>query len=217
MVKKIVDTWKTKSWYSVTAPKFLNEVEVAQVIATDEEHLLNRIIKVPLKDITRDFSHVYTTLKLRVCEIKGKTAYTKFIGHEMAQEYMRALVRRRRDVLSVVFSTKSKDGLEFKIKAIILTNIICSRAQKTALRNLFAEELKKKTASEDFGQFIQDVLFGKVSLEMLGKLKKLVPIKKVEIRKTELKEEFDMEGKEIPKEQAVVPLPSIEQKPEPLQ
>ncbi|MBU1198058.1 30S ribosomal protein S3ae [Candidatus Micrarchaeota archaeon] len=197
--KKVVDTWKSKSWYSVHAPKFLNEVEVAQIPALDDEHMLNRIIQIPLKDITKDLSHVYTNVKLRVSEIKGKSAYAKFIGHEVSREYIHALVRRRMDALNAVFSVTSKDGIEFRIKAVVLTGVSCSGTQKRALRNGLTTELKRIAESKTFGEFIYDTLFGKTSAEIYRLLRTIAPLKRVEIRKTELKEVFDTpEIRELP-------------------
>ncbi|MFH1106603.1 MAG: hypothetical protein V1787_01785 [Candidatus Micrarchaeota archaeon] len=199
-VKKLVDTWKSKSWYSIRAPKFLNEVEVAQVPALDDEHMMDRIIKIPLKDVTKDLSHVYTTIKLRVSEIKGKTAYAKFIGHEVSREYLHALVRRRMDALNVVVWVTSKDGVEFKVKAVALTGVSCSGTQKTALRVALLAEIRRRAAAKEFGQFIYDTLFGKTAAELFKVLKKIAPLKRVEVRKTELKEVFDVEASAIDKE-----------------
>ncbi|MEK6954830.1 MAG: hypothetical protein AABX01_07500 [Candidatus Micrarchaeota archaeon] len=209
--KKIVDNWKAKSWYAVRAPKFLGEVEVAQVIAVDDEHLMDRIIIIPLKDVTRDISHTYVNIKLRITEIKGKTAFTKFIGHEVSREFIHAMVRRMNDALNVVFEAKSRDGVDFTIKAVAVTGISCSDRQKTILRNLIVKELKEKVAGKDFGQFIYDTLYGKSAAELFKILKKIVPIKRVELRKTVLTEVFDVQNaSEIDKGDSV-PAPTEEE------
>jgi small subunit ribosomal protein S3Ae len=136
---------------------------------------------------------MYTSVKLRVFEIKGKTAYTKFIGHAVSREYLRTLVRRRRDVINLVFSVKSKDDLEFRIKVVVVTNNLCSDPLKTAMRHLVEETLAARARETDFGGFIQDTLYGKVGNEVTAKLRKLASIRRVEISKTTLKEEFDTE------------------------
>ncbi|MFA6048353.1 MAG: 30S ribosomal protein S3ae [Candidatus Micrarchaeia archaeon] len=199
--KKLVDNWKMKRWYSIVAPKFFNEVEVAQVPALDDEHIINRIIEIPLKEITHDLSHMYTNVRLRVFEVKGKTAYTKFIGHSVSREFLRTMVRRHRDALTAIVPVTSKDGIEFRVKAMAITNSNCSGSQKTALRNLLADEVKKRARGTEFGAFINDTIYGKVALEIGRKLVKIVPVRKVEIYKTQLKEEFDVEEKqELPED-----------------
>ncbi len=189
--KKVMDSWKTKSWYTIVAPKFLNEVEVTQVPALEDETLLNRILVLPLKDITRSLAHMNMNVKLRVEEIKGKTAYTKFIGHEVAREYIRTLIRRGRDVLVIVFPAVSKDGVEFKVKATVLTANKISGKQRKAVHREFVTHLREIIKQKDFGNFILDTLNGKTAQEMGVWCKRVVPLRRVEIHKTELKEVFD--------------------------
>ncbi|MFH1247418.1 MAG: hypothetical protein V1644_03485 [Candidatus Micrarchaeota archaeon] len=194
--KKVIDTWKAKLWYGLIAPKLFNEVEVAQVPSQDPQHLLNRIIELPLKDITKDLSHLYINVKLRVEEIRGKSAYTKFIGHAIAREHLQALGRRNRSMLYSVFPAKSVDGVEFSVKVLIVTNGKASTSQRIALRRTLKEVLTQKVSKQEFSKFILDVLYGKASSELHGTLKKIFPTKRVEIYKTELKEVFDVENVE---------------------
>ena len=189
--KKVMDTWKAKSWYALVSPKFLGETQFAEVPALDEDHLINRIIAIPLKEITADISHMYLTIRLRVSEIKGKSAFTKFIGHSISREYLSTLVRRRRDSLQVIFPAKSKDGIEFNVKTLVVTATPCSDAQKKALRKTALVDLKARISSSSFGDFILDVLNARASTQLYNRLKKIAPLKRVEIYKTELHEVFD--------------------------
>lgn len=191
--KKLVDTWKTKRWYTVIAPKIFNEVEVSQVPAQDDEHLINRVMEIPLKDITKDIAHIYASVRLRVSEVKGNTAHTKFIGHSLSREYLATLVRRYRDKVEVVFPLKSKDGVDFVVKAVVITLDHCSDRQKKALYHALREAVIARAAQTDFGTLVLDMIYGKVSMELAGDLRKIVPIRQVEIRKTELTEWFDTE------------------------
>ena len=81
---------------------------------------------------------------------------------------------------------------------------------KTALRNALMKELKKRAQSKPFGEFIQETLFGKAAGELFRTLRQIAPLKRVEIRKTELKEVFDTpEIQTLPKDQ-----PPVEEKTE---
>lgn len=198
---KLVDSWKLKTWYSIIAPKFFKEVELSKTPTTDENHLKNRIIILPLKEITKDLSHSFINVKLRVEEISGSKAFTKFIGHSMSSDYLSTLVRRDRDALRVVvIEAKSKDGVEFTVKALIVTSVKGSKRQKTSIRNAAVSLLKEKISSEDFNTFISNVFSGKVSSELISSLKKILPIKRVEVYKTSLKEVFDVEKVEEAKD-----------------
>ncbi len=190
--KKVVDTWKLKKWYSVIAPNFLNNVEAAEVPALDDASLMNRIIQLPLKEITRDLGHVYTSIRLRVTEIQGRKAFAKFIGHSVAREYLRTLSRRRTTPIDYVVSLTSKDGVEFKVKVLIVALGDSSISQKKALRAATAKFFRAKAASQEFGEMIRNILFNKMAYELQDKLQPIFPIRKVEIWKTELKEVFDV-------------------------
>jgi small subunit ribosomal protein S3Ae len=203
MAKKVVDSWKSKSWYSIVSPKVLNEVEITQVPASDEEHLINRIIEIPLKEITRDISHMYYTVRLRVHEIKGKTAYTKFIGYSISREYLRTLVRRRRDALYCIFPCKSQDGIEFRMKVLVVTGNRFSESVKKALRQKATEWVKETSSKVEFAKFVLDCLHSKMPSALQVQLKKIAPIRRIEAYKLVLEEEFDVgeEEKEEKEEQ----------------
>lgn len=204
-VQKVVDAWKSKKWFTVIAPNFLNNIEAADVPTQDEKYLVNRVLEIPLKEITRDIAHMYTSIKLRVHEIKGRKAFSKFIGHTIAREYLRTLVRRRRDVIETVFDAASKEGIEFRIKTMLVTEHACSGKQKHVLQARLVKELRAAAKAKEFGDFVHEVLFGKLAQELQKTLSKIVPVRRVEIWKTELKEEFDIEqpeGREAKEEKA---------------
>ena len=195
-LKKNVDTWKLKTWYSIIAPKFLNEAKVGEVPTIEDKNLINRTIVAPLKEITKNMNHLNITFKLRITEVRGKNAYTKFIGHEVAREGIKQLIRRGRDAIEIVLDATSKDGLDFRVKAIVITQINSSRQKRAELRRIITEQLRKMMTSKDMGSFINDCFSGKNATEIYGIAKKIVPIKKIEIRKTELKELFDSDEKQ---------------------
>lgn len=191
---KGIESWKRKKWYKVIAPRFLGEVELAQVPATDDDHIMNRVIKLPLREITRDLNHTYVNIYLRVHEIVGDKAFTKLIKHEVSREFLGTMVRRHRDALQSVFPVTSADGVEFSVKMLVVTENRCSGRQKTLLRNEARKFIKEKAAKQDFGAFILDTLYGKTAAEAFEHLRKLaVPLRRVEVYKTQLKELFDTE------------------------
>ncbi|MFH1780056.1 MAG: hypothetical protein ABH803_02840 [Candidatus Micrarchaeota archaeon] len=192
--KKNIDTWKTKNWYTTIAPKFLGEVQTTNMVPAGEEStLMNRVLKLPLKEITHDIKHIYTTIKLRVYETRDKKAFTKYIGHFMANEYISTLIRRGRDALDIVIPTKSKDGVEFVIKAVIITNSRCSGKQKKSLRNAFKQEVLNIAKESEFAEFVRQVLFNQFIQTIHKKINKIAPIRRIEITKVELTEVFDVE------------------------
>lgn len=188
--EKIVDTWKSKTWYTVLAPQIFESKEIAQIPATEDAHLINRIVKVSLAELTGDMSQSYVNLHFRINEVKGKTAYTKLIGHEMSAGYLRTLVRRRRNVVNEVVDVESKDGVKLRMKISIFTARRVSSPVKTALRNATKDEVLLRVKDMDFQQLAQEIIFGKFSATLFNRVKKLCPVKRIEVRKTEISEKF---------------------------
>ncbi len=188
---KLIDTWKQKSWYNLVSPKFLGEVKIAEVVATDEDHLLNRIIAIPLKEITHEIAHMYTTIRMRVEKIKDKNAYTKFIGHEASREYLSTLGRRNRELLRIILTEESKDGVKFTVKMLVVTAVSCSTPKRKAIYTAARAELKRMITETRFGDFIQEVLYNKIAPKIHAAVKKIAPIKRVEVYKSALFEVFD--------------------------
>lgn len=189
---KVVDKWKAKSWYSVLAPEYFDGKEIGQVLATDEATLANRIIRTSLGELTGSFSPgtAYTSVRFRIFEIKGKMAHTRFIGHELMPGYIRTLVRRRRSVINEVVDVPTKDGQVVRIKLIAITGTKVSEPVRHALRAALRSEVATNTKDVEFKALVGELLFGKFASRIVGKLKKIAPVRKVEVRKSEVKEKF---------------------------
>jgi len=188
--QRVVDKWKTKTWYTVIAPDMFENKEIGQIPADDDSKLLNRIVRVSLSDLTGDMTQAYTTILFRVNDVKGKTAYTKLVGHELSSSYLRSLVRRKRDVIHDVIDVQTKDGVGLRVKTSIYTAKKASSPAKTAVRNAARAEVIARAKEMDFAALEQEIVFGKFSSRIYKVVKKILPIKRVEVRKTELHETF---------------------------
>jgi len=187
---KAVDTWKTKVWYTVNAPDLFEGKKIASLIATEDKLLLNRKVRVSLSELTGDMSQAYTLLDFRVVDIKGRSANTIFIGHELSKSYLRTLVRRRRHVIGDVIDVTTKDGKGLRVKVSIFSGTKISTPTRAAVRQAVREETLKSAAEFEFSRLVQEIIFGKFASRLYHKIRKIAPIRSVEIRKTELKETF---------------------------
>jgi small subunit ribosomal protein S3Ae len=189
---KVVDKWKLKSWYSIIAPEAFESREIGQLVSSDESNLLNRVVKIGLGDMTGSFSQAtaYTALYFRIKEVKGKSAHAIFIGHELVPGYVRTLARRRRSVINQVDDVVTKDGVPMRIKVICISGVKVSEPLRADLRKAISEGVKMLAKSTDSGTLVQELVFGKLSAKLFNGIKKIGPIKRVEIRKSELIESF---------------------------
>ncbi|MFA6035464.1 MAG: 30S ribosomal protein S3ae [Candidatus Micrarchaeia archaeon] len=187
---KTVDTWKTKQWYTVNAPELFEGKQIAQLVATEDALLMNRIVRVALSDLSGDMSHAYTMLDFRINDVRGKSAFTKFIGHELSKSYLRTLIRRRRHVIAEVVDVTTKDGQGVRIKISAFTGTKISTPLRSVIRNALHAEVLAAAKEIDFPAFVQEIIFGKLSSRLFNRVKKMAPIRRIEIRKSELKESF---------------------------
>lgn len=189
---KVVDKWKMKSWYTIVAPETFESREIGQLVSSDEANLINRKVKIGLGDMLGSFSQstAYTSLFFRVSEVKGKAAHTKFIGHELVSGYVRTLARRRRSVMNQVDDVVTKDGVPVRIKSICISGLKVSEAVRSDVRKAISESVRALAKSMDCPMLVQEMVFGKFAAKVYGNVKKIGPIKRVEIRKSQVKETF---------------------------
>ncbi len=181
--KKKTDTWRTKQAYSVLSPKFFEEKEVATTIANDDKKVIGRIVKVPLRSITGTMSHQFIKLSLRINEIKGTTAHTEAEGFEMAQEYLRRNIRRRRSLVKLVLNGKTKDKRGIRVTAYAFTVRKVDTSKKKAIREVMRKILEKEIKKNNFESFFQKSIFGNIASEMFKEAKQIAPIIRIEISK----------------------------------
>ncbi|MEM3408182.1 MAG: 30S ribosomal protein S3ae [Candidatus Micrarchaeia archaeon] len=190
MVKKVVDTWKSKQWYEVVAPQIFDSKVVGEIISSDPKLLKDRVVKVGLDELTGDLSQAYTNVKLRVVDVKGKTAITKFIGSEQLPSYIRTFVRRRKTIIDDVIDVKTMDGQKFRIKPIVFAAGKIARDAEAEIRVKLRALLNEKASQTNSDDLIRELLFKKYAQSLIPAIKKIAPIKRIEIRKIELKEIF---------------------------
>ena len=183
-----VDKWKTKSWYNVLAPELFERKEIAQIVATEDNDLVDRVVEVGMDELTGDHTHGYANLKFRVNEVKGRNALTTFIGHELSRNYLKTMVRRRKSVIREVVDAVTKDGKGMRIKVVVFTGVRIKANAKTGIRLAVEEIVKNHCKGITLAQLEQEVLFKKFSSFIYKQIKKIAPVRRVEIRKTELKE-----------------------------
>jgi small subunit ribosomal protein S3Ae len=190
---KVVDKWKAKSWYTLVAPEMLDSREMGQLVSSDEANLMDRKVKIGLGDMLDSFSQAtaYTSMHFRVKEVKGKSAHCIFIGHELVPGYVRTLARRRRSVMNQVDDVVTKDGVGVRVKIICVSGLRVSEGVRADVRKGISEAVKALASQMDYATLVQEMVFGKLSAKIYAHVKRMGPIKRVEVRKSELRESFE--------------------------
>ena len=191
---KGVDKWKTKKWYSVRAPALFDNKELCEIITSDEKNLANRIVKRSLMDLGMGSSSqlaMFTNLKFRIKDVKGTAAETVLIGHEVSPSYMKTFARRGKSLIHEVIDVKPKDGGDVRIKIIAVTDAKVSENTRRNIRNAIVEETKKHGKELNADELMQELVYGKFSSKIFNRLKQITKMRRVEVRKSEVKEVFE--------------------------
>jgi len=182
--RKTIDKWKKKKWFSLTAPAFFNNQTLGETVAEEPEQVLKRAITVNAGDLTNQAKLRHVALYFQVNNVQGQKASTQLVGREIHDSYLRRLVRRRSSKIQVVEDVSLKTGEKVRVKAVTITGKKASRAQETEIRKIMKEELNHAASKKPFDQFVQELIFGTTSSNIFKAVKKIVPIKRIEINKS---------------------------------
>jgi small subunit ribosomal protein S3Ae len=181
--RKTADAWKRKEWFTIYSPKNFEEKEIGTTPATEPEKLINRILEVPLREITGNIAHQFIKMRFRVVEVKGKNAHTEFDGFELVREYLRRNVRRRRSMIRVVRQVETSDKKKLSITVYTFTARKIDTSKKNLIRKMMTNAIDRVAKENSFDNLVQKMIFGTMPAEIFKELKPIAQIKRVEISK----------------------------------
>lgn len=184
--RKVKDKWRAKEWYKVFAPDMFGGQQIAETLSADPSLLQGRIISVALQDITGDFSKMHIKLNLKIDRVAGFDAHTEFVGHDLTSDYIRRLTRRKHSKMDGVFMARTKDGYTVKVKPMAITEKRIQTSQQKAIRHLMSNVVSTAAGKQTLGELVKDVLSGDMAKNIFKECKPVYPIRKIEIRRTEI-------------------------------
>jgi len=184
--RRIKDRWKAKKWYNIQAPPSFDNVTVADTLADNPDNLINRVTGVSLQDLTNDFRKSHITLFFKVDKVEDTNAHTKFVGHSLTSDYLRRMIRRRRSKIEGVYDAKTRDGAVIRVKPFATTDKRIQNSQRRIVRNSMKKIIMDQAKTSTLSEFVKSIIDGKVGSDIYKSCKKLYPVKRVEIFKTEV-------------------------------
>ncbi len=181
--------WKAKSWYNLVAPDMFGKTNIGETVADVPEKLIGRIVEITLGELTNDLSKQNTKLILKIDRVGGDSAYTKYMGHQLTQDYRRALFKRQTAAIQTCIAVTTKDGYTLRVKPSCFTIKRARANQVKAIRVIMNNVIAAKAKELDMEQFVQDVVTGKLSAIIYHDVKPIYPLRRVEVRKTEIEAE----------------------------
>jgi len=184
--RKVKDRWKSKNWYNVLAPPAFDNATIAETLADTSEGLINRVTGVSFQDITNDFRKSHITLFFRINKVEATNAHTEFIGHTLTSDYLRRMIRRRKSKIDGVYNVTTRDGAVLRVKPFATTDKRIQSSQKKVIRETMKKTIFDQAKTNVMSDFIKIILDGRMGSEIYKNCKKLYPVKRIEIYKTEV-------------------------------
>jgi len=184
--RKIKDRWKAKNWYNILAPPAFDGVTIADTLTDKPNNLVNRVTGVSLQDLTNDFRKSHIVLYFKVHKVEESNAHTQFVGHALTSDYLRRMVRRRKSKVDGVYDAQTRDGAYIRVKPFATTDKRIQNSQKKVIRESMKKTITEQASKSTMSEFVKSILDGKVGSDIYKSCKKLYPVKRVEIYKTEV-------------------------------
>jgi small subunit ribosomal protein S3Ae len=174
-----------------------NEAEIGETPSADPAFILGRTVEVTVQELTGDYSKMNIKLKFKVADVDGYDAKTVFVGHELTSEYVRRLTRRKKTKTDHVVDVTTKDGFVLRVKPMSIADRRIQSSQEDAMRRILAETLIQMGKDNNLSDLIKAVISGDMSKDLAKACRVIIPIKRIEIRKTEVLAEGEGEPESI--------------------
>jgi small subunit ribosomal protein S3Ae len=184
--RRVKDKWREKKWFSIMAPNQLGGKEIALSPAVNGEELVGRKVEVPVSDFTGNFKKSNSKLIFQVVSCTGLKCSSSFAGHIVSDDYIRRMVRRRKERLDVITEIKTTDGFTMALKTVAVTDSKLTATKRAELREAILKFLIERTSNMSFYEFARYVIGDEIYSNIVDAVRDIYPLKKIEIRRSEL-------------------------------
>jgi len=184
--RKVKDKWRAKEWYVLFAPDMFNRMQLGETPSIERQDVVGRTVEATVHDLTGDFSKMHIKLRFRIHELRGGEAHTVFVGHDLTSDYIRRLTRRKRTKTDTVVDVTTRDGWALRVKPMAVSEQRIQASQETAVRRIMAQVVQETAATSTLSEFVRGIIGGDLGKKISEASRPIVPIKKIEIRRSEV-------------------------------
>ncbi len=189
LARTVKDKWRSKHWFKVRAPGLFQHVELGETAATEPEQVIGRTLEATLPELSgaSDAGKAHVKLRFRIERLSGDgVAEARFIGHDLTSDYVRRLARRKRSKIDLALTVTTKDGVEIVLKPVAVGEQRLQTRLRAELRHKMVSILTEEAQLRASSEFVREMLQGELSKVLAHGLKSLYPLKKIEIRRSEV-------------------------------
>jgi len=184
--RKMKDKWKAKTWYNILSPPSFDNVTIADTLADKPVNLINRVTEVSLQDLTNDFRKSHIKLFFKIHNVEDTNAHTQFVGHTLTSDYLRRMIRRKRSKIDGVYDATTRDGATIRVKPFATTDKRIQNSQRKIVRETMKKTIIDRAKVSTLSEFVKFIIDGKIGSDIYKNCKKLYPVKRVEVYKTQV-------------------------------
>tara|TARA_B110000263_G_C15271366_1_gene493659 strand:+ start:336 stop:911 length:576 start_codon:yes stop_codon:yes gene_type:complete len=177
---------QNKQWYILTAPEQFDRAQIGSTPADSPDKLIGRTIETTLGSISGNSNQNHIKLKFQITDVNADQAQTELIKHELANDYMRSLVRRGASKISLITTVLTSDSHQVRVHPLAFTNKSLDHSQERAVRQKMKDILSLAASTKTYREFMGDIFEGKISLDIYNETKNIYPLRRVEIQKAVL-------------------------------
>ena len=189
---KQVDKWTLKQLYTILSPDDLEfgattkSSPIGETIGANPDHIVGRVLEVPLSDLTQKYSLIYIKLRFKIVEVVGTTAKTKFCGHSYAHDYVRSLVKRRRTRVDAIVDVTTKDGFDLRVTGTAFTVRRSKSSHKFDIRKKMTDIILDSAKESTFPEFVIKMINGELNSQLMEQCSKIYPLTQADIQKSKV-------------------------------
>jgi len=184
--RQVSKSGRGKDWYTILASQEFDRAELGETPADEPETLHGRKVETTLGEITDDFSENNTKVKFQVDEIGKDSVYTEFVGHELARDYVRSLVRRGTSKIGDVITVRTTDDYRVQLQPVAFTAKKADDSQEKSIRRRMNAMVNEKGTDLTFEELVDAAVGGRLSSAVYNEAKEVYPVRRVEIQKSDV-------------------------------
>lgn len=170
-----------KKWLQIKASKFFDNELLGDCYLASPDLLMGRTVSANLANLTGDIRQQSVTLKFIVTSMEGEAGIADVIGYQMASSAIRRIVRRGSDRLDESFICETSDSRKVRIKPMAITKTITNSAVHRSIRKALINSMVHIVKKHTFDSLINEIITSKLQMAVKADLKKIYPLKAVEI------------------------------------
>lgn len=180
---------KRKKWFQIVSPALFKNELVGEMPASEPKFLIGKMVSVNLMSLTRDMKKQNTSIKFIITDVKGDKVITEFYGYYINPASIKRLVRKGKERIDVSIVCKTSDNKKIRVMPLMIPPVKVKGSVAVGFRKNAANYLISYIGKTTFENVVKDLISGKMQKELKDTLKKVYPIRILEISKLHIEKE----------------------------